>query len=172
MPPLRCVAGARYHCAGTLTPGNYTAVVSGVNGGTGIGVVEAYDLNGTAESKFANIATRGFVQTENNVMIGGLIILGDNAQKVIVRAIRPSLPVEGKLADPTLDLINGNGDSIAFNDNWRDNQEADIEATTIPPTDNLESAIVATLPPAPYTAVVRGVNDATGVALVEVYALQ
>jgi hypothetical protein len=158
--------------AGTLPPGLYTAVVSGVNGGTGIGVVEAYDLDRNVDSKFANIATRGLVQTGDNAMIGGLIVLGDRAQKVIVRAIGPSLTVEGKLADPTLELVNNNGESIAFNNNWRDDQEGQIEATTIPPSDDLESAIVATLPPAPYTAVVRGANDASGIALVEVYALE
>jgi hypothetical protein len=98
-------------------------------------------------------------------------VLGQASQKVIVRAIGPSLPVVGTLADPTLELHNGNGDVIAFNDNWKDNQQAEIEATTISPTNDLESAIVATLTPGNYTAIVRGVNDTTGVALVEVYAL-
>ena len=155
----------------SLPPGNYTAVVSGVNGGTGIGVVEAYDLDRGVDSKLANIATRGVVKTGDNVMIGGLIILGDNPQKVIIRAIGPSLEVEGKLADPTLDLINEHGESLAFNNNWRDDQQTAIEETTIPPSHDLEAAIVATLPPAPYTAVVRGSGDGTGIALVEVYAL-
>ena len=156
---------------GTLAAGNYTAVVTGVNNGTGIGVVEAYDLDRGADSKFANIATRGLVQSDNDVMIGGLIIVGEQSQRLIIRAIGPSLSVEGKLADPTLELFNGNGDSITLNNNWRDTQEAQIEATTIPPPNDLESAIVATLPPAPYTAIVRGASNTTGVAVVEVYAL-
>jgi hypothetical protein len=155
----------------------YTAIVRGVNGGTGVGLVEVYDLDRTVDSKLANISTRGFVQTGDNVMIGGLILLGQDPLKVIVRAIGPSLAgagVANALADPTLELHDGNGTLIAFNDNWKDSQQAEIEATTIPPTNDLESAIVATLPAngAPYTAIVRGKNDTTGVALVEVYALQ
>ena len=155
----------------TLDPGAYTAVVSGIDGQTGVGSVEAYDLDLSADSTFANIATRGFVQAGADAMFGGLIITGSSSQKVIMRAIGPSLGIAGQLEDPTLELFNSEGDPIAFNDNWRDSQEADIEATTIPPSNNLESAIVATLPPAAYTAIVRGVNNTTGVALVEVYAL-
>ena len=104
------------------------------------------------------------------MIIGGFFVL-NSSQKVIVRALGPSLPVDGKLANPTLDLINSNGDSIAFNDNWRDSQQEQIEATTIPPSYQFESAIVAMLPPGSYTAMVRGARDNTGVGLVEVYAL-
>ena len=150
--------------------GNYTAVVRGANGGTGIAIVEGYDLDQAANSKLANISTRGLVQTGEDVMIGGFFVL-NGSQKVIVRALGPSLPVSGQLADPTLDLINGNGDSIAFNNNWRDTQQDQIEATTIPPSNQLESAVVATLPAGSYTAVVRGASNSTGVGLVEVYAL-
>jgi hypothetical protein len=150
----------------------YTAIVRGVNNGTGIGVVEAYDLDRTVDSKLANISTRGFVQTGDNVLIGGLIVLGQNPLRVIVRAIGPSLPVSGALPDPTLELHDGNGALVASNDNWRSDQEAEIIATTIPPTNDLESAIVRDLAPAAYTAIVRGANNTTGVALVEVYALQ
>jgi hypothetical protein len=150
----------------------YTAIVSGFGNGTGIGLVEAYDLDRTVDSKLANISTRGLVQTGDNVMIAGTIVQGFTTQRVIVRALGPSLPLAGALADPTLELRDGNGALIASNDNWRDSQEADILAT-IPPTNNQESAIVATLPSAgaSYTAIVRGANGATGVALVEVYAL-
>ena len=155
----------------TLQPGNYTAVVRGVNNTTGIGVAEIYDLARTADSKLANIATRGFVQTGDNVMIGGFIILGQSAQKVIIRAIAPSLNIEGRLADPTLELVDNNGNTVRSNNNWRDSQQAEIEATTIPPQNDLESAIVETLQPAPYTAIVRGFNEGTGIAVVEVYAL-
>ena len=149
----------------------YTAIVRGVNNGTGIGVVEAYDLDRTVDSKLANISTRGFVQTGDNVLIGGLIVLGQNPLRVIVRAIGPSLPAPGALIDPTLELHDGNGALIASNDNWRSDQEAEIIATGIPPTNDLESAIVRNLMPGNYTAIVRGVNGGTGVALVEAYGL-
>jgi hypothetical protein len=149
----------------------YTAIVRGVNNGTGIGVVEAYDLNRTVDSKLGNISTRGLVQTGDNVMIGGFIVLGPDSQKVIVRAIGPSLPLAGNLSDPTLDLRDGNGALLRSNDNWRSDQEAEIIATTIPPSNDLESAIVQNLTPGNYTAIVRGVNGTTGVALVEAYGL-
>jgi len=118
-------------------------------------------------------STRGLVQTGDNVLIAGTIALGDAARRVIVRALGPSLSVPGKLANPTLELRVGNGALLGSNDNWRSDQEAEIIATGIPPTDDLESAIVQTLPAsgAAYTAIVRGVNDTTGVAVVEVYAL-
>ena len=155
-----------------VDPGAHTAVVRGVGGGQGVGLIEVYDLGSSQDSKLANIATRGRVLTGDNVMIGGLIITGSSAQRVIVRAIGPSLPVEGRLEDPLLQLFDGNGNPITSNDNWKETQQAEIEATTIPPSNDFESAIVATLTPAPYTAIVRGVNDTTGVAVVEVYALQ
>ncbi len=149
----------------------YTALVRGVNGGTGIALVEAYDLDGAVDSKLANISTRGLVQTGDNVLIGGSIVLGKNLLKVIVRAIGPSLPVPGALGDPTLSLHDGNGALIASNDNWRSGQEAEIIATGIPPSHDLESAIVQNLAPGSYTAIVRGVNSTTGVALVETYGV-
>lgn len=107
-------------------------------------------------------------------MIGGFIIGGDAPTKVIVRAIGPSLAafgVTGVLGDPTMELHDSSGSLIFSNDNWRSDQEQEIIDTTIPPTDDKESAIVATLPPGAYTAIVRGANGTTGVALVEVYAL-
>jgi hypothetical protein len=160
----------------------YTAVMRGVNNTTGIGAVEAYDLDPTVDSQLANISTRGLVQTGDNVMIGGIIAMGTGSQKVIVRAIGPSLanavpPVMGALADPTLELYDGNGMLLLMNDNWRDDpaQEAEIIASGVPPTDDMESAIVAILPASNtgvgYTAIVRGANGTTGVALVEFYAL-
>jgi uncharacterized delta-60 repeat protein len=152
---------------------SYTAIVRGINGGTGIGLVEVYDLDPTANSKLANISTRGLVQTGDNVLIAGTIVLGTTSQRVLVRAIGPSLPVPGKLQDPTLELRDQNGGLLRSNDNWRSDQEAEIIATTIPPTNDLESALIATLPAggATYTAIVRGANNATGVAVVEVYAI-
>ena len=164
----------------TLNPGNYTAVVAGNDGGIGIGLVEVYDLASGQPAKLANIATRGFVDSGDNVMIGGFIIgagLGTNGSgsaRLLLRAIGPSLGdagVENALQDPTLELVNGNGDVIAANNNWRDTQQAEIEATTIPPSNDLEAAIVQTVPAGAYTAVVRGVEDGTGVGLVEVYNL-
>ena len=151
----------------------YTAIVRGVNNGTGVGLVEAYDLDRSVDSKLANISTRGLVQTGDNVLIAGTIVLGQISQRVLVRAIGPSLPVPGALGDPTLELRDGNGGLIRSNDNWRSDQEAEIIATTIPPSNDLESALVATLPAngAAYTAIVRGVNGTTGVAAVEVYGL-
>ena len=167
----------------TLSPGNYTAVLAGKNGGTGVGVVEVYDLAQTANSELANISTRGFVETNDNVMIGGLIVGGANADgkaTVLVRALGPSLTSSGLqsvLADPTLELHDGNGATIATNDNWKINdqtqqsQESAIRATTIFPSSDFESAVIATLSPGSYTAVVRGKNGGTGVGLVEVYNL-
>jgi uncharacterized delta-60 repeat protein len=163
----------------TLNPGAYTAILAGKNGGTGIGVVEVYDLAQAANSKLANISTRGFVDTGNNVLIGGLIVgggSGDGTAKVIVRALGPSVPVAGALADPTLELHNASGTTIATNDNWKirpdgSSQQAEIEATTIPPKDDRESAIIAHLPPGSYTAIVRGANNTTGIGLVEIYDL-
>jgi hypothetical protein len=149
----------------------YTAIVRGANDGTGIGVVEAYDLNQVVDSKLANISTRGLVQAGENVLIGGMIVLGQNPLRVIVRAIGPSLPVPGALSDPTLELRDGNGGLIRSNDNWRSDQEAEIIATTIPPSNDSESAIVQNLAPGNYTAIVRGVNGTTGIAVVEAYDL-
>jgi hypothetical protein len=149
----------------------YTAIVRGVNNTTGIGLVEVYDLDNSVDSKLANISTRGLVQAGDNVMIGGFIVVGSEAEKVLVRAIGPSLPLAGNLADPTLELHDSNGGLVASNDNWRQTQEAEIMDTMIPPTNDAESAIVQTLAPAAYTAIVRGKNETTGIALVEVYAL-
>ena len=151
----------------------YTAILRGKNGSTGVGLVEAYDLDTAANSKLANISTRGFVDTLDNVLIGGFI-LGGGSAKVIVRAIGPSLTgagVVGALQDPTLELHDALGVSINSNDNWKDTQQSEITATGIPPSNDKESAIVQTLPPGSYTAIVRGKNDTTGVGLVEVYQL-
>ncbi|MFL6526909.1 MAG: putative Ig domain-containing protein, partial [Chthoniobacterales bacterium] len=164
----------------TLAPQTgYTAIVRGKGGNAGIGLAEIYDL-GTAGvdastiSHLANISTRGTVLTADNVMIGGFIISGVHT-KVLARAIGPSLTsqgVAGALQDPMLELHDATGALVSSNDDWRAAQEQQIIQTTIPPTDNRESAIVATLQPGAYTAVVRGKNDSTGVALVEIYSLQ
>lgn len=167
----------------TLTPGAYTAILQGKNNSTGVGVVEVYDLNQAANAKLANISTRGFVDTGNNVMIGGLIVsggIGGGNARVIVRAIGPSLGpsgLQGVLQDPNLELHDASGATIASNDNWKtrpdgSSQQGEIEATSIPPTNDLESALVQTLGPGSYTAIVRGTSNTTGIAVIEAYTLQ
>ncbi|CAN5606149.1 hypothetical protein BH18VER2_BH18VER2_00060 [soil metagenome] len=155
-----------------LTPGAYTAIVSGKNNGVGVGLVEAYGLDGTAQ--VANISTRGFVQTGDNVMIGGFIVLDTGAStSVLVRAIGPSLTgVASALADPTLELHDANGATLASNDNWQESQQTEIEATGLQPTKDKESAILRTLPAGAYTAIVIGKDSSTGVGLIEAYNLQ
>jgi N-acetylneuraminic acid mutarotase len=168
-----------------LPPGNYTAIVRGVNNITGVALVEAYDLSPETNSILGNISTRSFVETGDNVMIGGFIIEGSHPQRVIIRAIGPELSappfnIPNALADPALELHNGSGTLLASNDNWMttilggiitSDQVQDIRDSGHAPTDPRESAIIATLPPGNYTAIVRGVNASTGVGLVEVYDL-
>ena len=154
----------------------YTAIVRGVNNGTGVALVEAYDLDRAANSKLANISTRGFVSTGDNVMIGGVIVTGSFSASVVVRGIGPSLAnagVANALADPSLELRDGNGALVNASDNWQDDgaQAALLTANNIAPTNALESGIFTSLPPASYTAVLRGKNNSTGVALVEAYQL-
>ncbi|MGZ4983939.1 MAG: hypothetical protein ACXV9Q_07550 [Chthoniobacterales bacterium] len=163
----------------TLQPNEgYTAIVRGAADSSGVAVVDAYDLEPGGAAKLANISTRGFVESGENVMIGGFIL--DSETRVIVRAIGPSLTqfgVSNALADPTLELRDGQGTLVASNDNWKTNdqtnlsQETEVHATTVPPTNDLESAIVITLPAGPYTAIVAGKNGGAGVGLVEVYSL-
>ncbi|CAA9232568.1 MAG: hypothetical protein AVDCRST_MAG42-1210 [uncultured Chthoniobacterales bacterium] len=157
----------------SLPPGQYTAVMSGVDGGTGVGLTEIYDLTRDSQATVGNISTRGFVGTDNNVMIGGFILDGSGTTDVLIRAIGPSMADDGvpnTLANPTLRLTDGNG-NVTFNDNWRSNQQAEISATTIPPEDDREAAIFATLPAGTYTAIVAGAEGTSGVALVEIYSL-
>jgi hypothetical protein len=162
--------------ARTLVPGNYTAVVRGKNDSTGIAVVESYDLNQAETSKLANISSRGFVSTDDNVIIGGFIVRpgGGTETKVVLRAIGPSLSklgVSGALQNPTLELHDGNGATIASNDDWKEIQQSAIESSGLQPTDDRESALIASLVPGAYTAVVRGKGNTTGVGLVELYNL-
>lgn len=149
----------------------YTAVLRGANGTTGVGLIEVYDLDFGVGPTIQNISTRGRVNTGEGVLIGGTIVLGSNSQDVIVRGIGPSLPLDDTLADPVLELYDENGALLRSNDNWRSDQEAEIEATMLQPTVDSEAAILATLLPAPYTAVVRGANGSVGLALVEIYGL-
>jgi DNA-binding beta-propeller fold protein YncE len=156
----------------TLAPGSYTAVLRGTINGTGVGLVEIYDLTASASTKMVNISTRGRVDTGDNVMIGGVIVTGANPATVLLRAIGPSMTdVPGALQDPVLELHDQEGALIVMNDDWQDDNASGIINTGIPPTDDRESAIITTLYPASYTAIVRGKNDTTGVALVEAYFL-
>ena len=157
----------------SLPPGSYTAVLRSADGSTGNALCELYDLS-PENSSLRNISTRGQAGTGDDVMIGGFIVGGTNPSKVIIRAIGPSLGtagVAGALLDPVLELHDGQGSLIFQNDNWRSDQEQQIIDSTVPPSNDQESAIVATLPPGAYTAVVRGAGGTAGVALVEVYAL-
>ena len=153
----------------------YTALVRGADGGSGVGLVEVYDVDSSPGSSVLNISTRSNVQTGDDVLIGGFIVFGTGSQEVLVRAIGPSLAAEGvtdSLGDPTLTLYDAEGAQIDFNDDWQDNPAKDqIEATTIPPSDPKESAVLDTLAPGSYTAIVRGAANTTGTGLVEVYAL-
>jgi hypothetical protein len=168
-----------------LQPGNYTAILSGVNGTTGVALVEVYDLAPAASSSLGNVSTRSFVQTDSNVMIGGFIVQGSGPKRVIIRAIGPELSappynIPNALANPTLELHNGAGALIASNDNWQttiiggiitSSQVSDIQNSGHAPTAASESAIIANLQPGNYTAILRGISNTTGVALVEVYDL-
>jgi WD40 repeat protein len=157
-----------------LAPGNYTAMVGGKDNAEGVGLVEVYDVSSEKDSRLANISTRGVVESAQNVLIGGFILGGASGNaKVLVRAIGPSLSgagVANALSDPALELRDGNGVLLQSNDNWKDRQRAEIEATNIPPTMDSEAALIADLPSGTYTAVVTS-NGPSGVALIEVYAL-
>jgi hypothetical protein len=169
----------------TLSPGRYTAIVSGANGTTGVALVEVYDLSppGPSPSLLGNVSTRSLVQTGDNVMIGGFIVQGSAPKNVVLRAIGPSLSAFGisnPLTNPKLELHDGTGALIAANDDWQTTQLGGIitsdqvsvlEASQLAPTQANESAIFATLPPGSYTAIVSGANNTTGVGLVEVFDL-
>lgn len=164
----------------TLDPGLYTAILMGSNGGTGIGLVEIYDLDDlNVAGDLGNLSTRGFVGTGDKVMIGGLIVgpEGGADASFVVRALGPSLAnfkVPNPLLDPVLQLFNGNGDLIAMNDNWEtdlppDNYAAEVMAAGLAPSDPAESAIFANLVAGLYTAIVTGQDETSGVGLVEIY---
>jgi len=160
-----------------LTPGAYTALISGKNNTSGAGLIELYDRDQAALSKLANISTRAFVSTGDDIVIAGFI-LGNHsgADRIVVRGVGPSLTAAGvpnPLANPTLELRDKNGALLIANDNWQDDsaQAAELTAAGLALTNNLESGIAATLPPDLYTALLRGLNNGIGVGLVEVYDL-
>jgi pectin methylesterase-like acyl-CoA thioesterase len=170
MEPTRWRESAK---VATLPPGTYTAVVAGKNGTTGTALVEVYDGDLTADSQLANISTRGFVGAQDDVLIGGFVV-GNGLVDVVVRALGPSLAqfdVANPIADPTLELHDGNG-SVTTNDDWQTADDVDSIPASLQPLDPRESALHLSLPPGNYTAVVRGKAGAVGVALVEAYNLQ
>ena len=156
-----------------LQPGSYTAIESGKNGTTGVGLIEVYDVDVLSTSQLSNISTRGQVQTGNNVMIGGFIVSGASGSiNLLVRVLGPTLAsfgVANALADPTLQLYDGNGTVIASNNNWKDSQQTQIQNSGRQPPNDLEPAVAVAASPGHYTAIVRGNNNTTGIALVEVY---
>ncbi len=164
----------------TLNPGNYTVILRGKNNTTGVGLIEAYDLDPFSNSKLANISTRGFVQTGDNVMIAGFVAGPSNAAPtgIVIRGIGPSLTSSGvtnPLQDPTLELRDANGTRLRTNDNWKiddvsgQSQESDIQGTGLAPGNDKESAILVDVSPGSYTAILAGKNNTTGVGLVEIY---
>jgi hypothetical protein len=162
----------------TLPPEAYTAILTGKNQTTGVGLVEIYDNNQNVSSQLANLSTRGLVQTGNNVMIGGFILGGGTGNpRVAIRGIGPSLSQSGLnnvLADPTLELHNSNGVTLIANDNWREDaaSAAELSARGLALQNDLEAGIFTTLPPGAFTAILAGKNGNTGIGLVEVYNLQ
>jgi CSLREA domain-containing protein len=161
----------------TLAPGAYTGIVRGNNNTSGVGLIEVYDLNPSDVSTLANLSTRAFVSTGNNIVIAGFILSsGAGMDRIVVRGLGPSLTAAGvpnALADPTLELRDGNGMLLIVDNNWQDNaaQAAELMADGLAPTNPLESGIAMTLPPGLYTALLAGVNNGTGIGLVEVYDL-
>jgi hypothetical protein len=165
--------------AGATNNTGYTAILSGVNGATGVGLVEVYDLDAESFADLGNVATRGLVGTGNNVLIGGFVVNDDSLtsqpQNILVRGIGPSLSASGvsnPLPDPVIDLHDAQGTIIASNNDWGTSPEAAALATSgLAPTDPKESALIRTLAPAPYTVVLSGLNGGIGVGNVEVYNL-
>jgi uncharacterized delta-60 repeat protein len=152
----------------------YTALVRPARGSNGIGLVEVYDLDPPESSaRLANISSRGNVLGGDKAMISGFIVAGSPSMgplKVIVRGLGPTIPLPGALQDPTLELHDSSA-VISSNNDWKETQQSDIAATGIPPSDDRESAILRWVPPMPYTAVLRGKNDNTGIGLLEIYRL-
>jgi len=158
-----------------LPPGRFTAILRGKNGAGGVGLVEIIDLRSGGTSKLTNVSTRGFVGTGENVMIGGFILSGGSGGRMtLIRALGPTLAqspfnIAGALTDPTLMLIDANGSVVASNNDWKSSQESEIQATGLAPPNDKEAAVLTTLPPGSFTAIVSGKNGETGIALVDVF---
>jgi len=159
----------------TLNPGAYTAVVRGKNNTSGLALVEVYDLSQEVLAKLANISTRAFVSTGDDIVIAGFVLGNQSGNdRIVVRGIGPSLSalgVSNTLADPTLELRDSNGALLLANNDWQENsaQAAELTAAGLAPTNPLESGIAATLPPGAYTALLAGQNNGVGIGVVEVY---
>jgi hypothetical protein len=158
----------------SVSPAAYTAILAGKNGGTGVGLVEIYDTNSGVDSQLANISTRGFVLTGNNVMIGGFILGGANNTHVVVRGLGPSLAQFGLnpvLDDPILELRDSNGALLVSNDNWQDDpvSAAQLTARGLAPMNAAESGIQVSELPGAFTAILAGKNGGTGIGLLEIY---
>jgi FtsP/CotA-like multicopper oxidase with cupredoxin domain len=159
----------------TLNPGAYTAVVRGKNNTAGIALIEVYDLSQAVLGKLANISTRAFVGSGNDIVIAGFILGNNNGNaRIVVRGIGPSLNAFGvanALANPALEVRDNNGTLLMGNNDWQDNATyaAEMIAAGLAPTNSLESGVAATLPPGAYTALLAGANNGTGVGVVEVY---
>jgi hypothetical protein len=159
----------------TLLPGAYTAIVRGNNNGVGVGLIEIYDLSQAVPAKLANISTRALVGTSSDIVIAGFILGGNSGDdRIVARGIGPSLTalgVAGALANPTLELRDANAALLISNNDWQDDpaQAAELIAAGLAPSNPLESGIAATLPPGAYTALLAGLNNGTGVGLVEIY---
>jgi hypothetical protein len=177
----------------TVPAGNFTAIIRGANDTTGIGLIEVYDLgtitSAEEEERFerpdapaaaielGNLSVRANVQTDDNVLIDGIILRGGNPKRVVFRALGPSLksngnPVPGTLQNPTMELHDQNGVLLQSNDDWEQASNAsEIQATGLAPSDPKESAILMSLTSGNYTTIVRGVDRTTGIALNEAYKL-
>lgn len=155
-----------------LPAGNYTAIIRGADNSPGIGVIQLYDLSTSDPGELGNLSVRGSAEAGDNALFDGLILQGGTPKRVLFRALGPSTNVPGALQDPTLELHDGNGTTLATNDNWHDAPNAsDIQATGLAPPDDRESAILTTLTAGNYTTIVRGKNGTTGIALAEAYKL-
>lgn len=158
-----------------LPPSGYTGVLRGANNGTGIGLVEIFDLDSVNGSELANLSSRAQVLTGDDVLIGGLILRGGNPKRVLFRGIGPELHdagVTGELQDPTLELRDENGALRGENDDWKQaTNSAEIQNSGAAPKNDKEAAILMTLTPGNYTGILRGANKTTGVGLIEGYKL-
>lgn len=153
-----------------LPPGEYTAILSGRDGGTGVGLVQVFDLGGPGVLR--NISTRLSVATGDRVMIAGVIVEGADPKTLLVRGLGPTLAefgVPNVLANPELGVFGEGQVALAANDDWRDGDEAGVLATGLQPPNDAEPAIVVTLPPGSYTAILSGVGGTAGTGLIEVY---
>ncbi len=174
IPPVNDLESA---IAVNLVPGAYTAIVKGIGNTTGVALVEIYDLNQGVPSKLANLSTRAFVSTGDNIVIAGFLLNDDaTMDRIVVRGLGPSLSAFGignVLADPNLELRDSNGVLLISNNDWQDNPAAagEISAAGLAPSNTLETAMVATLPPGLYTALLAGRNSGTGIGVVEIYDL-